>query len=96
MKNILYRVNTNLNGLEIHEVEYTRKSDTFFWKNDGCREAINSNWVQSFETKQEAINYLQYKIEKQISHGESIVKHYTEQLNKFKSNTNDNIHSISI
>lgn len=84
MGGILYRVNTNLNSITINEVAYTKKTDSFFWVlNSKYREAINTNWVQSFDTKEEAVSYLESKIKNEIHRFKNTVEHYEKRLDEF-------------
>lgn len=82
MENKIYQVRTNMN-LEILETSYVKKSLSFYWINETNREALNTNWVKSFDTKEEAVRYLKYLLLRQISNTESVLRYYNEQLEKF-------------
>jgi len=82
MENKIYQVRTDMN-LEILETSYVKKSLSFYWINEINREALNTNWVKSFDTKEEAVRYLKYLLLRQISNTESVLSYYNEQLEKF-------------
>jgi hypothetical protein len=82
VSNKIYQVAKNKN-LDIREIEYIKKSEIFYWTTPKNREALNTNWVASFDTKEEAVNYLKYLIKKEISLAESTIKYYNEQLEIF-------------
>lgn len=82
-KNILYQVNTNLNS-DIREVEYFKKTESYYWlRENGSRDALNTNYCKSFDTKQEAIDYYISCLKSNLAYAEGILKYNQEKLEKF-------------
>ena len=79
VSNKIYQVAKNKN-LDIREIEYIKKSEIYYWTSAKNREALNTNWVASFNTKEEAVNHLKYLIEREIRLAKSTIKYYDEQL----------------
>jgi len=56
---ILFKVNKSLyNLMKIEEIEYIRKSESFYWKAEKQRDALETTYSKCFETKQEAVDYI--------------------------------------
>lgn len=85
MANKLYQVSTN-SQLDIYEVEYIRKTESYYWTSGTkMKDALNTNYRKSFDTKEEAIAYLQSILEEQIRRAKWVLDNANEQLIKFKS-----------
>lgn len=84
MEKKLFQVLTNLSS-PIHEVQYIKKSDTFYWTSENRKDALNTKYYKSFDTKEDAVRYMQSLLKSTILDLESSLKYYTEQLNKFNA-----------
>lgn len=81
MKAKIYQVATNME-CGIYEIEYIRKTDTYFWTSEKNREMLNTKYSKSFETKEEAIYYLKYLIRSKIDTMKSSLEYYENKLNE--------------
>lgn len=80
MSLILYRVNNNLNS-GVQEIKCSRLTDSSYWAEGSPfsnRRYSVDYWT--FTDKQEAINCLVSNIKSKITHGESIIEHYSAML----------------
>ena len=77
----IYQVFTNKN-LNIREIECSKATEKSYWTMSGQRNALNTNYVRSFFDMPSAVSYLESLLNKEIKHGEWLVKHYNEQLLK--------------
>lgn len=83
MRNVIYQVYTNLT-LDIREVEYLKKTDSFYWNEFG-RESLDTKYVKSFDKREDAINYLRYKLESAIRNAQSTAEYYKREIDKFNT-----------
>jgi hypothetical protein len=80
----IYQINTNLNNLVPIEVEIERKTKSHYWINgNDSRIALNTNFVMSFDTKEEALIKIMSLLELHINSAKSSYIRYTEMLDKF-------------
>jgi len=77
----IYQVATNME-CGIIEVEYIRKTDTYFWTSETNREMLDTKYSKSFETKEDAIYYLKYLISQKISSMKLSLEYYENKLNE--------------
>jgi hypothetical protein len=85
MENILYKVSKNLYNLEIQEITYIKKTDSFYWTSESRRDALNTNYCKIFENKQDAINYIKYLIQSDIDRANSSLKYANDKMDKFNN-----------
>lgn len=83
MKHKIYQVATNLN-LDITEVEYIKKTESFYWKDEKSRDALDTNWRKSFDTKEDAVNYLGHLLKSKITSTQNTLDYYKIQESKFE------------
>lgn len=85
MKTKIYQVYKNLN-LNIVEIECVRTTEDSYWiREKGMRSALNTNYVKSFDNKEDAVNYLKHLLTSKIRSLESTVEYYQKELTKFNS-----------
>lgn len=79
----IYQVNTNLYQLKIKEIDIVRKTDTYYWTSATNRNAINSNYHQSFDTLDAAKKHLKNLIESKIAFHKSLVDSYIKKMDEY-------------
>lgn len=83
MENKIYQVYTNL-SLDIREVNYIRKTESTYWvEGERYSHRLDTDYVKSFDTKEEAIDYLKNLLESKLMSIKSTFDYYNEQLDKF-------------
>jgi hypothetical protein len=83
MGNKIYQVCTNMT-LHIQEVEYVKKTESSYWiKGDSQSRRLDSLYAKSFDTKEEAIDYLESLLQSQLISIKSTLDYYNEQVEKF-------------
>lgn len=79
--NKLYKALKNLR-LEIEEIDYTKKTDHFYWDVLGRRNAKQTDYYKTFDTKDAAVIFLKNRIESKIYTLQGLVEHYKKDLLK--------------
>jgi len=80
----IYQVYTNLR-LEILEIECSRVTDNFYWAMDNRRNALNTNYMRSFLSKEDAVNYLKVCLKAKINSVKSTLEYYEKELTLYES-----------
>jgi hypothetical protein len=62
----LYQVPTNLHTLEPIEIDVINRSKYHYWDKNGFMNAFETTNHKTFETKQDAIDWIELKIHKMI------------------------------
>ncbi len=84
----IYQVPKNLYTLKPIEINVVRKTDTYFWNENGNREKLNTKYVMSFDTKEQALTQIMSIIGLNLCHAKSMVEHYNKQLQDFYKENN--------
>lgn len=87
---ILYQVPSNFYQLKIIEQPYIKKTESFYWKTDKIRDALNTNYIKSFDKKEDAIECMRCIIERNISLAESSLKYANAMMEKFLNTYSSN------
>lgn len=100
----LYQVANNLYSLVPKAIEYTKKTDSFYWNNINGRNALETTWYKTFENKDEAISYIESLLKQNIENAKRTLSYSESKLNEFyeliavveikeqmKSKINDNL-----
>lgn len=88
MEGTLYQVSKNLITLKIEEVKYIRKSDSFYWTYEKRRDALNTSCRASFDSKEDALKYLEGLIESKIIQMRGKLNYYVQKMADFKKVNN--------
>lgn len=84
-KKILYQASATASSLEIKEVEYTKKTDNFFYiAENPSRQAMESSLYIYFEVKNDAIMHLHAVLVNDISRAQSKLERDKQKLRTLK------------
>jgi len=83
MSNTLYKASHST--FEITEVEFTKKTASYYWINERIKEAISCNYYKCFDTKDEAVRYLDSLIKLKINSSQNTLQYYERKLDEFNS-----------
>ena len=81
----MYEVSRNAASTDIQEVQYVKVSESFGWRENGMRDKLDTSYHLTFETKEEAIKYLNGVLESRVrntQHSLAINKKTLEDFQK--------------
>ena len=79
----IYQVPKNLHTLKPIEVNIVKKTDTYYWDENGNRHVLNTTYVSSFDSKEDALKEISFLISMNLKHAKSMIEHYKNQLQYF-------------
>jgi len=84
----IFKVAKDLSNFKIQEIEYTRKTDSFYceiksYNGKEVRSSLETNYDKCFETKEDAIAYMKGRLERDIKIKESALENAKESLDRF-------------
>ncbi len=90
MENKLFKISKALyDNFTIKEIEYTRKSDSFYWSINSMgkeeRSALETSYNKCFETKQDAIDWMRGLLETNVKVAEEKLLNAKTKLTLFNN-----------
>lgn len=81
----IYQVSTNTD-LHIEEINYVRKTDFSYWSiGYDYAQALDTKYHKSFDTKEEAMNYLKSLLDIKLSSLKYSLQLHEEKIEKFNN-----------